>query len=74
MKIDRRKLARLWDVFLIAAGAIVLYLATDTDAKAYLAEMGGPVTIGIGVLNILLNRLPKGMIDKIMDGGAEPKP
>lgn len=58
MKIDRRKLARAWDVFLIVAGTIVLYLSTDTEAKAYLAELGGPVTIGIGVLNILLNRLP----------------
>lgn len=57
-KLNRRKLARAWDVCLILAGLLVTYLATDAEAKEYLASLGGPVTLGIGVLNILLNRLP----------------
>jgi hypothetical protein len=58
-KIDRRKLARAYDVALVAVGAVVAYLATDPDARAALAEFGGYATMAIGVANVLLNRLPK---------------
>lgn len=55
----RRKLARYWDVLLIIVGQIVALLASDPDAREYLAQFGGWVTTGIGIVNILLNRLPK---------------
>ncbi|MEG3182704.1 hypothetical protein [Novilysobacter erysipheiresistens] len=57
--IDRRKLARLYDWSLVAVGAVVAYLATDPGAREYLAEIGGFATMAIGVVNVLLNRLPK---------------
>lgn len=59
MKIDRRKLARAWDWFLVAAGLIVAQLAADPDAREWLGSLGGWVTTVIGVANVLLNRLPK---------------
>lgn len=58
-KIDRRKLARAYDWTLVAVGAVVAFLATDPEARAALAELGGYATIGIGVANVLLNKLPK---------------
>lgn len=63
MKIDRRKLARCWDVSLMVAGLIVAQLATDPDSRAWLASLGGWVTTAIGVVNILLNRVPKLLTD-----------
>lgn len=59
MKIDRRKLARCWDVFLMVAGVVVAQLAADPDSREWLASLGGWVTTAIGVANVLLNRLPK---------------
>lgn len=59
MKIDRRKLARAWDWFLVASGLIVAQLAADPDAREWLGSLGGWVTTAIGVANVLLNRLPK---------------
>ncbi|MFC0677512.1 hypothetical protein ACFFGH_06565 [Lysobacter korlensis] len=59
-KINRRKLARAWDWGLVALGGVAAYLVTAMPALA--PEMGkaGPwITVGIGVLNVLLNKLPK---------------
>lgn len=58
-RIDRRKLARLWDTTLIVAGLVVAQLATDPDSREWLASLGGWVTTAIGIANVLLNRLPK---------------
>lgn len=60
LKLDRRrKLARYWDWTLVAVGAVVAYLATDPDARSALADLGGYATMAVGVVNVLLNRLPK---------------
>jgi hypothetical protein len=58
MTVQRHRYARAWDVFLLVAGLIVTYLATDPQARAYLADLGGPATIVIGLANLLINRLP----------------
>lgn len=60
LRIDRRKLARMWDWALVAAGGVAAYLVTAMPALA--PEMGkaGPwITVAIGVLNVVLNKLPK---------------
>jgi hypothetical protein len=56
--VQRHRYARAWDVFLVVAGVIVAYLTTDPAAKAVLADLGGWATLGIGLANILINRLP----------------
>lgn len=69
----KRRLARAFDVFLIVAGPIVAHLATDPEAGKVLAPLGGWVTSAIGVLNILLNRVPaalRAMPDETDEAGA----
>lgn len=68
---DRRTLLRYWNAFLLIAGLLVSWLATDPDAREFLATLGGPVTFGIGLLNLLLNRVPAAL--KVLEDG-EPKP
>lgn len=55
---SRRRLARLWDLAVVNAGLVVLYLGTDPQAKAWLADHGGYATMIIGALCFILNRQP----------------
>lgn len=60
MKIDRRKLARAWDWFLITvAPAVLAYLLADKTVVAWLTENGPWVLPVLGAVSIVLNRLPK---------------
>lgn len=54
----QRRVQRYYNLALIVAGAVVQYLATDPDAKEYLAQLGGAATVGIGLANLFINRLP----------------
>lgn len=60
MKIDRRKLARAYDWALITvAPAVLAYLLADKTVVAWLTEHGQWTLPALGLLNIVLNRLPK---------------
>lgn len=60
MKIDRRKLARAYDWALITvAPAVLAYLLADKTVVLWLTEHGPWVLPALGVINIVLNRLPK---------------
>lgn len=60
MKIDRRKLARAYDWALITvAPAVLAFLLADKTVVAWLTENGPWVLPVLGVVNIVLNRLPK---------------
>lgn len=60
LRISKRRMARMFDWSLVALGAVTAYLVTAVPAMAPLLGKWGPVvTVGIGVLNVLLNRLPK---------------
>lgn len=59
-KIDRRKLARAYDWFLVTlAPPLLMYALTDAAVVAWLTSYGPWVLPLLGAVNIVLNKLPK---------------
>jgi hypothetical protein len=65
IKIDRRKIARAYDWALITvAPAMLMYLLSDKTVVTWLTEHGQWTLPALGLLNIILNRLPKASEDE----------
>lgn len=59
-RIDRRRLARIYDWCLVTMGPpVLMYLTTDATTREWLTQYGPWVLPVLGLLNIILNRLPK---------------
>lgn len=65
LRISKRRMARMFDWSIVAIGAVTAYLVTAMPAMAPLLGKWGPVvTVGIGVANVLLNKLPRMPADR----------